>query len=253
MDISATTFLIVCPLCFLAGLLNASGGGGGFISLPAMLLAGLPPHLAIGTNKLQSTIGMAAANARYMKSHLLDFRLAAGSIGVAVVGSMVGSHLSLLCDEEVLKYVMLGILPLAALFVFNRRLFANDRSDELVLTRRTWVAVLVSSFVIGAYDGFYGPGTGTFLIIAYMALGELSMRRASANAKAVNFSTNLTALIVFLINGEVNILIGLVGGACGMVGAWVGAGLVIDFGAKVMKPAILIAIVLMALKVFGAF
>lgn len=253
MDATYVTYLVVCPLCFLAGLLNASGGGGGFVSLPAMLIAGLPPHLAIGTNKLQSALGMAAANVRFIRSHLLDIRLAAASIFVAVLGSLIGSRLSLYCDGDVLKYIMLGVLPIAALPVFNRRMFSKERSDMLILDRHTYLAVCASSLVIGAYDGFYGPGTGTFLIIAYMVLGHLSIRRASANAKAVNFATNLAALVVFLINGQVDIVIGLVAGGCNILGAWLGAGLIIDLGAKVMKPAILVSIVLMALKVFGVY
>jgi len=247
------TFLIVCPLCLLAGILNASGGSGGLISLPAMLIAGLPPHLAIGTNKLQAVMGMGVANVRFIKSKLLDFKLAAISICFAVGGASIGSQLSLLCDETALKYIMVGILPIAAFFVLNRKLFEKERSDDLASTRRTYIAVCASAFLIGIYDGFYGPGTGTFLIIAFMVFGELSVRRASAQAKAVNFATNLTALLVFLVNGEVNIWLGLAAGACNMIGAWLGAGLVIDFGAKVMRPAIAVALVLMVLKVFGVY
>lgn len=253
MTASLVTFLIVCPLCFIAGVLNASGGGGGLISLPAFLIAGLPPHLAIGTNKLQSSMGMFVANVRYIKHRLLNFKLAAVSIAVAVAGSFIGSNLSLYCNERVLAYIVLGVIPFVAFFVFRKNAFSDDEPDDFTPTLKTYLAVCLSAFIIGGYDGFYGPGTGAFLVLAFTAFAHLSVRTASAQAKAINFATNVTALVVFLIHGEVILWLGLAAGACNIVGAWIGAGLVIKNGSKIMKPAICISFGLLVLKLLGLY
>lgn len=251
MEADLVTLLIVCPLCFLAGVMNASGGSGGLISLPALLLAGLPPHLAIGTNKLQAVCGMAVANIRFMKSGYLNLKLAAPSVAVAMIGSFIGSNLSLASSEDVLLYLMFLVLPVAAFFVFKKDVFTEDAPDEFELNRKTYLRVCVSALVIGLYDGFYGPGTGTFLILAFVGIAHLSVRVAGAQAKAINFATNLTALVVFLIHGEVLIWLGLAAGVCNMIGCWIGAGLVIKSGARIMRPAIIIALVLLAAKVIS--
>ncbi|MEY8562751.1 TSUP family transporter [Eggerthellaceae bacterium 3-80] len=260
MEINVLTFLIVCPLCFLAGILNASAGSGGLLSLPAFMIAGLPPHLAIGTNKLQAVMGMCAANVRFIRGGYLDFKLAAPAICVAIFGSLVGSNLSLICDESILSYLILAILPLAAFFVLNKKTFTNqsrvtEQSDasDANLARKTYLIVCVSAAIIGCYDGFYGPGTGTFLIIAFTAFAHLEVRRASAQAKAINFTTNLTAFIVFAASGNVIIPLGIAAGVCNILGSWIGAGLVIDFGAKIMRPALVVALVLLLLKALGLY
>lgn len=255
MDITPITFAIICPICFLSGILNASGGGGGLLSLPIFLIAGLPPHLAIGTNKLQTTLGMFVTNIRYMRSKLLDLHLAAISIPTAVLGSFLGSNLSMLVDEKILLYVIFAVLPLALFFVLRSDVFQSDDTPEekVVLTKRVYITAAASALVIGAYDGFYGPGTGTFLILAFTALSGMGVRQAGAQAKAINFVTNLTALVVFLFSGEVIVVLGLAGGVCNMLGSWIGAGLVIRNGSKVMKPMIIIALALLLLKALGLY
>lgn len=260
MEISWITFAIACPLCFLAGILNASAGSGGLISLPAFMIAGLPPHLAIGTNKLQAVMGMAAANVRFIRGGYLNYKLALPSILSAIIGSLIGSNLSLICNESVLSYLMFAILPFAAFFALNKKTFTNshgssshERAQDVQITRKTYLIVCIFAAIIGCYDGFYGPGTGTFLIIAFTAFAHLEVRMASAQAKAINFTTNLTALIVFIASGNVLVLVGLAAGVCNIVGSWIGAGLVIDFGAKIMRPALAIALVLMLLKVLGLY
>lgn len=249
MELSLITFAIVCPLCFLAGIMNASGGSGGLISLPALLIAGLPPHLAVGTNKLQAVLGMAIANIRFIRGGYLSVKLAIPSILIAMIGSAIGANLSLLSHEDILLYLVFLVLPVAAFFLFKKDAFTEDAPDEFVLTHSTYIRVCVSAFVIGIYDGFYGPGTGTFLILAFVGIAHLSVRVASAQAKAVNFATNLAALVVFLLNGEVLILLGIAAGVCNMLGCWIGAGLVIKNGARIMKPAIVIALLLLIVRV----
>ena len=159
-------YLIVCPLLFLAGFVDAIGGGGGLISLPAYLFAGLPIHHAIATNKLSSACGTSLTTIRFIRNGLVSVRLAVPSVIAAMIGSFCGARLSLMMSENVMRLVLLIALPAASFCVLNPHLFP-DRSDQaLILTKRTYATAVIAAFVIGAYDGFYGPGTGTFLIIA---------------------------------------------------------------------------------------
>ncbi|MBR5259734.1 MAG: TSUP family transporter [Eggerthellaceae bacterium] len=253
MELSLTSFLIVCPVCFFVGVMNASVGGGGLISLPAMLLVGLPPHMAIGTNKLQAICGLSIALFRYAKSGLIELKLAIPTVACALVGSLIGSNLSLLVPAHILSYIVVGVLPIVAIFVFKRDSFIDDSDRELVLDRRTYLTACACSAVIGAYDGFYGPGAGTFYVIAFCMIVQMGARQASAQAKVVNLSTNVAATIVFLVNGYVCLPLGLAGGVCGMLGAWLGAGLVIRDGARIMKPLIALAFILVVVKLVGGF
>ena len=252
-DLSITSFLIVCPLCLFVGVMNASVGGGGLISLPAMLLAGLPPHVAIGTNKLQAICGLSVATYRYAKSGLIEVKLAIPTIVCALLGSFAGSNCSLLVSEDILKYIVVLVLPIVAFLVFRKDSFMDDSQVDLVLNRRTYITACASSLVIGFYDGFYGPGAGTFFVIAFCVIAQLGARRASAHAKVVNLTTNLTATVVFLLNGQVCVPLGLAAGVCAMIGAWLGAGLVIKDGARIMKPLIAVAFVLLVVKLVGGF
>lgn len=253
MTLTAQTFLIVCPLLFLAGFVDAIGGGGGLISLPAYLIAGLPIHQAIATNKLSSSCGTALATLRFVKNKLVNFRLAVPSIAAAIIGSSIGARLSLMMEETVMKYILFVILPLSAFLVLNKKLFHDGGSDTVVLDRRTYLTATASAFIIGIYDGFYGPGTGTFLIIAFTIFAKMSISTANAQAKVINLTTNLTALVVFLLNGQILIPLGLAAAACNMAGGYLGAGLVMSKGSKIVKPIILFVLFLLLLKVLGVF
>ena len=176
MQLTPEMFLIVCPLLFLAGLVDSIGGGGGLISLPAYLLAGLPVHMSIATNKLSSACGTSLAAARFIRNGFVNLRLAVPSVAVAVLGASIGARLSLAISETVMKYVLFAVLPLAAFFVLNRHLFQDSGRTGAVADRKTLIICTVSAFVIGMYDGFYGPGTGTFLIIAFTVFAGMTVK-----------------------------------------------------------------------------
>lgn len=253
MEITIQTFLIVCPFLFLAGLIDAIGGGGGLISLPAYLIAGLPPHTAIATNKLSSSCGTTLATIRFIKNGLVNFKLAIPSIIAAIAGSSIGANISLLVSEDIMLYVMVAILPICAFLVLNKKLFHDGGTDDVTLNRRTYITATVAAFIIGMYDGFYGPGTGTFLIIAFTIFAKLSIKTSNAQAKVINLTSNLTSLTIFLLNGEVLFSVGLAAAACNMVGGYIGAGLVMKNGAKIVKPSIIFVLFLLALKIFGVY
>jgi hypothetical protein len=253
MQLTLSTFLTVCPLVFLAGLIDAIGGGGGLISLPAYLIAGLPSHMAIATNKMSSSMGTLLATLRFARHRLINVRLAVPSVAAAIAGAAIGSHLSLLVPEAAMTYVLVVILPVSAFLVLNKRLFHDSGAETVTLDRRTYLTATLAAFLIGCYDGFYGPGTGTFLIIAFTIFARLSIRTANAQAKVINLTTNLTSLAVFLLNGQVLIPLGLAAAACNMVGGYIGAGLVMKNGSKIVKPSILIVLVLLALKLLKVY
>jgi len=253
MELSLQTFLIVCPLVFLAGLIDAIGGGGGLISLPAYLIAGLPPHLAVGTNKISSPFGTALATYRFVRAGLVNLKLAVPAVIAAILGSSIGANISLRLPEKVMTYILVIVLPVSAFLVMNKKIFNDKGSNHVTLDKRTYITATVSAFVIGIYDGFYGPGTGTFLIIAFTIFARLDLKMANAQAKVINLTTNVTALVVFLMNGQVLISLGLAAAVCNMVGGYIGAGLAMKNGSKIVKPSILLVLFLLALKVFGVY
>ena len=242
-------FLIVCPLLFLAGFLDAIGGGGGLISLPAYLLAGLPVHSAIATNKLSGSCGTALATIQFIRRGLVNWKLAVPTVAAAILGSSLGARASMAVNEAVMEKLLLCVLPVAAVIVLRSRSFHNE--GNIILNRRTWATALLSAAVVGFYDGFYGPGTGTFLIIAFTTLARFPLARANAHAKVINLTTNLTSLAVFLTGGQVVFLLGLAGAACNMAGNFLGAELAVKRGAAVTRPVILIVLGLLALKLLG--
>ena len=249
MTLTPQTFLIVCPFLFLAGLVDAIGGGGGLISLPAYLIAGLPVHQAIATNKLSSACGTTLATARFIRNRLVNFRLAIPSVLAAVMGSSIGAHLSMATDEKIMRYILFIILPVSALILLNKKLFHDAEDDTVRLNRRTVLTAIGAAFTIGIYDGFYGPGTGTFLIIAFTVLARMSIQTANAQAKVINLTTNITSLVIFLLNGQVLIPLGLAAAVCNMAGGYIGAGLVMTKGSKIVKPIILFVLGLLLIKI----
>lgn len=246
-------FLIVCPFLFLAGLVDAIGGGGGLISLPAYLIAGLPTHVAIATNKLSSTCGTTLATARFIKNGLVNFKLAVPAVIMAIIGSSIGAHISLIVPEKIMMHVLIIVLPVAAFFVLNKKLFHDSENDTITLDRRTYLTATIAAFIIGIYDGFYGPGTGTFLIIAFTVFAKLSIKKANAQAKIINLTTNITSLIIFLLNGQVLLPLGIAAAICNMIGGYIGAGMVMKNGAKIVRPSILLVLFLLLLKILGVY
>lgn len=247
MDINLITFLIVCPLVFLAGVIDSIAGGGGLISLPAYLIAGIPPHYALGTNKLSSCIGTFASTARYIKNKSVNYRIGAVSVILALAGSFLGANLALMVSESVIKNLLLFVLPFTAFFVLKNKKADDNRaplSDKL-----TFLIACMASFVIAVYDGFYGPGTGTFLILCYTVFARMDIKTASGNTKIVNLSSNIAAVITFLLHGKVIFLLGLTAAIFSIAGHYIGSGLVLKKGYKIVKPVMLLVLALLFLTI----
>ncbi len=247
MDINIITFLIVCPLVFLAGVIDSIAGGGGLISLPAYLIAGIPPHYALGTNKLSSCIGTFASTVRYIKNKSVNYRIGVVSVLLALAGSFLGANLALMVSEGVIKNLLLFVLPFTAFFVLKNKKTDDNRrplSDKL-----TFLIACTASFVIAVYDGFYGPGTGTFLILCYTVFARMDIKTASGNTKIVNLSSNIAAVVTFLLHGKVIFLLGLTAAIFSLAGHYIGSGLVLKKGYKIVKPVMLLVLALLFLTI----
>lgn len=245
-------FFIACPLVFCAGFVDSIGGGGGIISLPAYIFAGLPAHYAIATNKLSSAMGTAVSTARYCKNGYCDYSLAIPGIIAALIGAQFGSKLALSVSDSVLKTVMIFILPVIAVFILRKPKMETIKKKELSKTYQI-VIISVSSLLIGLYDGFYGPGTGTFLILTFTALAGMSPLTAAGNTKLINLASNISALLVFLRSGYILIPLALATSVFSILGHYLGAGFAIKKGEKIIRPIIIGVIILLFFKVIFDF
>ena len=239
--------LIVAVGVFLASFMDAIAGGGGIISVPTYLLAGVPMHMALGTNKVSSGIGTAVSTARFIKNGYIDWKLGVPSVALALVGSFVGTSIQLMIDEGYLKYLLLIVLPVVAFVVLRQRQFPEERGE--IDRRKQCAIVWLASFVVGAYDGFYGPGTGTFLLLIYCNLAKMDVRTAGGNVKLVNLSSNIGAFVTSLRSGQVFLVLGLIGAVTSIAGHYVGSGLAIKNGSKIVRPTVVIVLILLAVKV----
>lgn len=232
---------------FCASFMDAIGGGGGIISVPVYLLAGLPAHYALGTNKLSSCLGTVASTVRYIKNKYVDWGLAIPSILLALVGAHLGTSLQIVVNEDYLKYLLILVLPAVAVLLLRQKKFPEERGQIGLWPQR--LIVWSASFVIGAYDGFYGPGTGTFLLLVFCNFAKMDLRTASGNVKLVNLSSNIGALVTSALAGKVLAPVGLIAAVFSIAGHYIGAGLTIKNGSKIVKPVIFVVLGLLAVKI----
>lgn len=242
-------YLIICPLVFLAGFVDSIAGGGGLIALPAYLLAGLPVHYALGTNKTAMSFGTFTASVKYIRAGQVDLRVGVLSALSSFLGSVGGSSLSLLIPDRVLKLIMLGVLPLVALFLLLRKDFGTSAAPEKALTPRRIVASSIAAgLVIGCYDGLIGPGTGTFLILAFSALLGFDLLKSSGCAKLANLASNLASMLVFSLNGKVLPALALPAAIFAIMGNYLGARLALRGGSRYVRYTIFLVVGLLFVK-----
>jgi hypothetical protein len=243
------TFLIVLPVVFLAGVVDSIAGGGGLLSVPAYMAAGLPPHFVLGTNKFSSSFGTFFATLRYHQHRLIDTRVALLSAFFALLGSFLGARAVLLIDPAFLRYLLVILIPVIATFtIFNRSMGRQNHSQQQTQQRKFSLAA-TAAMLIGFYDGFFGPGTGTFLILFYTLVLKYDFVTANANTKVVNLASNIAALVTFIINGKIIYAIGIPAAAAGIAGNLLGAKLVIKRGSNIIRPIFILALVLLLIKI----
>ena len=248
-DVSALHLILLCGAALIAGMVDAIAGGGGLISLPALLAAGLPPHVALGTNKGQSVFGSFAALVRFSRAGLVDGRLARVTFPFVLGGAFGGAALVLLVRPEVLKPLVLVLLIAVAVFLAFRKSppRPGDKPAPGPPARARAIGALIA-LVIGTYDGFFGPGTGTFLIVAFSSLLGHGLARASADAKVVNFASNLASVALFAFKGVVLWKVALPMAGAQFTGAYLGAHLAVKGGDKLVRKVVLGVVLALVLK-----
>ncbi len=227
---------------FFAGIVDAIAGGGGLITLPALLAAGLPPHVALGTNKGQSVWGSGAALFAFWRARRVDAKQATLAFPLGLIGAAIGAELVLLVDRDALRPIVIAMLIGAAGLLVIRKP-AGDGDDDTPTPERARRYLMIAAtlaFVIGAYDGFFGPGTGTFLIVGFVALCGKSLMRATADAKVVNFASNLASLAAFAYAGTVAWAVALPMAGGQLLGGLVGARLALRGGARLIRIMVLV-------------
>lgn len=254
MSLSLTTLLIVCPLVFCGGFVDAIAGGGGLISISAYIFAELPMHMVLGTNKLSSCIGLGTSTLRFALSGYTNLKASIISAICAIIGSILGSNLALITPGKTFQVIMLTLMPFIAFFIFRKNSPLQSKelqSKVTTFSKTTIVRIVISTFLIGIYDGFYGPATGTFLIVILTSFAKLGLNEAIGLGKIANFSSAFISFIVFAISGNVWWQLGLICCIFSIVGNFVGAGLVMKDGSKVVRPIIAIVLVLLFIKVLS--
>ncbi len=240
---SPMVVLVLVAVAFVAGVVDAIGGGGGLLTVPALLAAGLPTHLALGTNKGCSTWGTAAATATFARARRLDGKRGLLGFFGGALGAVLGARAQLAFSPSALRPVVLVLLAIAAVTLLVPR--RTRKSGEVVAHRTMWMAVI--AFALGAYDGFFGPGTGTFVIVAHATFLGASLSDATADAKAVNLGSNVASLATFALRGTVIWTIALTMAAGNIAGNVVGARLAVRGGDRVVRRVVIaVALALVA-------
>jgi len=252
--IDPNSWMILALVGLLAGFIDAVVGGGGMLTVPALLSAGLPPHLALGTNKLSASFASGTAAYTYFRKKLFDPQFWKHCFYSTFIGAFLGTIVVNFISTEFLN----KFLPLIILFVAIYTLFSRVKEiNNAVLPENTVLLRIkqrIQGFTLGFYDGVSGPGTGAFWVISNMHLYRLNILLSSGIAKAMNFTSNIVALLTFVYFGQVDWFIGLTMGVCLMLGAYIGAHSAIRFGAKFIRPLFIIIVVAMAMNLgYGAW
>jgi hypothetical protein len=237
------------PLLFLTGLaagfVDSIAGGGGLITLPVLLSLGMDPRQALGTNKLQATFGSGSATWHYTAAGLVDWKECRRGFVLTLVGAAAGALVVQKMDPAFLRRLIPALLIGVAVYVLLKpKLGAQDLHPRMPRGGFDWLLGLG----LGFYDGFFGPGTGTFWTMAFMLGLGFNMARATGSTKVMNFASNLSSLVFFLAGGQVLYLAGLVMGVGQLLGAWAGARLVVQRGTRFIRPVFLTMVCALALK-----
>jgi len=236
MDVGIDIIALLVAVAFVAGTIDAIAGGGGLLTIPALLAAGLPPVAAIATNKLQSSFGTGGAVFAFARKGQIDFRRFALPALASFAGSAGGAFLLTLIDPHFLS----GLIPILLIAMAAYFLLAPKMTDEDRHMLAGPPLLLAMAVVIGGYDGFFGPGTGSFFITGLVAVFGLGVTRAVAHTKLLNFASNLAGLAVLIVSGHVVWTVGLAMAVGSLAGGQVGAHTAIRFGAGTVRPLLIV-------------
>jgi uncharacterized membrane protein YfcA len=231
LNIGMLLFLIAAG--FLASFIDSVVGGGGLISIPALLMAGLPPTVVLGTNKLAGTISSLTSTVTYIRSGKINFQLVKYLLPLSFVGSVLGVLTVKQISSDFLRPLIILLLILVTFYSLVKKEWGNESRFEK-FTFKTGILIAISSFVIGFYDGFFGGGTGSFLMFSFLLLG-FDFIESAAKARLLNFTSNIAALLLFIYLRDVNFAYGIPMGISMLLGALVGSNVALRKGASYVK------------------
>ncbi|MCY6485104.1 TSUP family transporter [Clostridium aestuarii] len=242
-----TKMFFLCVAGFLASFVDSIAGGGGIISVPAFLAAGVPAHLALGTNKFCSTTASFTSSLKFAKSKKVNFNLLKYLIPFTFLGAVLGVNTVLKVDESFLQtLVLILVLSVGVYSVFSKSLGMENKFKKA--TKLNVCLGIILAFSLGFYDGFFGPGTGSFLIFGLIKIFGFDFVQAAGNAKFLNFISNIASLILFAIHGEIYYALGIPMIIFMILGARLGTSLAINKGSKLIKPIFITMSLLVAGK-----
>ncbi|HOP17466.1 MAG: TSUP family transporter [Gammaproteobacteria bacterium] len=244
-EVPLDTLMLLVAVAGLAGMIDAIAGGGGLLALPAILWAGLPPVQALATNKLQGSFGTLTASYNFIRRGEIDLRRLRIPILMTFIGSASGTLAVQRLGSDLLNQIVPALLIAFALyFLFSPRIGDQDAHHRI----SHGLFGLLIGFSLGFYDGFFGPGTGSFFAAAFVLLLGYNLRRATAGTKVLNFTSNIASLIFFALAGQVVWQVGLPMGLAQMAGAWIGSHLVIRHGTRLIRPLLVIVSLAISIK-----
>ncbi len=239
-------FLMV--MGFIAAVIDAIAGGSGLITIPAYMIAGLPPHLLLGTNKFAAFMGTAVSAGTYAKNDKIKWDLVLKLVPFSFLGAFFGVKTVLRIDPTILQPLIVIILIAVGIYTMVKPSIGEiDKYNGY--NKKTLIYGMVFAFLLGFYDGFFGPGTGSFIIFGLVSIFGMNFVNASANSKILNLGSNIMSFILFMINGNIDYKIGILVGISMIAGAIVGSRMAIEKGNKLVKPIFIIMAIAAAVKV----
>ncbi len=249
-DFLSPDFILLITLIFMGGFVDSIAGGGGIITLPAYFAFGIPPHLALGTNKFSGFFGTLFASVKYIRHNAVDIRIALIATISSVAGAAPGSEIASVTDESVINLTILIITPAVLLFfLFKDYIIPVKPADRIKKYPTIAIYPVCIGFTIGMYDGFFGPGTGTFMTIAFNTLLGLELIVASGTARLCNLGSNFGSMIIFMANNKILFPLAIFTAASGIAGNILGSSVALKKGEKVIKPLISFVMILLIFEI----
>jgi len=242
-----TQLLILCPLIFLAGFVDAIAGGGGLISLNSYQAVGIRDQFALGTNKFSSFLGGTVASINYIRTGNIHLPSLIPSVVCALIGSYLGSSVAIGLSGRAFNLIMLIATPVVAFLVFFKKDYSSHKENGKSLAAYIVLGALIG-LIVGFYDGFYGPGAGMFMQFGFIMIAGLEVKKACGNSRIVNWSSNLAALFNFVRFGFVRYEVAIACAAFSMLGSFLGSRLAIKKDVKIVRPVMLVVTGLLFVK-----
>lgn len=248
-DLLSIQGLLCAFAYFFAGIVDSVCGGGGLITVPVMIMTGIPTHFITGTNQCSACLGAFAATYKYIKEHKIHLRSAIFTLPFAIIGSFLGAKLNLLVPEKYLETFMLVMVPIIAIFmIVNKKTGEEDHIDELSKGTISVRSSLIG-LILGTYQGFYGPGGGMFFMLAYAIFLKLSLVRATGNTRTVVGMATLISTITYAFSGNVLWKLAFLATIFNVIGSYIGAILAIKKGSKIIRPIMFGVVAVLFVKI----